>query len=286
MEIKRNVSLKNYTTFRIGGKARYFSAVKDEDDLIESLKFSERKKIPFFILGLGSNVLVSDEGFKGLIIKIQNSKFKIQNSTIITDAGVLLGKLVNLALKNNLTGLEWAAGIPGTVGGAIRGNSGAFNESIGNAIKEAKVLNVKLKKIENLNSKECRFKYRESVFKENKNLIILSATLNLKKGNKIKIQNKINKNLETRKSRQPLEFPSAGSIFLNPPDFSAAELIEKCNLKGRIMGGAKISEKHANFIINIGSAKSSDVKKLINLIKKEVKAKFKINLKEEIEYLE
>ena len=293
--LKRNISLKNYTTFKIGGPAKYFFVAKNKEDLIEAIKKAKELKLPFFILGGGSNLLVSDKGFDGLVIKILNSKFYILNSKIFTEAGTPLTLIVNEAAKKGLTGLEWAAGIPGTVGGAIYGNAGAFGRSMKDVVKEVEYgevgfpSEIRLLKIKN---RDCEFSYKDSIFKHKKNLIILSAILQLKKGNKKVIESKIKKNLEQRKKTQPLNFPSAGSIFKNPPGFSAGELIEKCGLKGKKIGGVKISEKHANFILNLGrhppatQGKAKDVIKLINLIKQKVKNKFKVNLEEEIQILE
>ena len=283
--MKKNIILKNYTTFKIGGPAKHFFIAKTKENLIESINFAKKFKLSFFILGGGSNLLVSDKGFNSLVIKVQYSKFQILNSKIITEAGAPLASLVSEAAEKSLTGLEWAAGIPGTAGGAVYGNAGAFGKSIKNIVKQVEVFNVKEKKIKVLKNKDCKFNYRDSIFKKQKNLIILSIEIQLAKSNKKEIKNKIKKYLNIKKTQQPVNYFSAGSVFKNTKDFSAAELIEKCNLKGKIIGKAKISEQHANFIVNLGGAKAKDVKKLINLIKKQVKNKFKINLEEEIQYL-
>ncbi len=283
--VRQNVSLGNYTTFKIGGKAKYFFMAKNKDGLISAILVAKKLKSPFFILGNGSNLLVSDKGFEGLVIKLQVTSCKLRGNMIHAEAGVSLSQLLNIALKNNLSGLEWAVGIPGTLGGAIFGNAGAFGKSIGDNIKEVVAFDIKDKKIKILKNKECKFNYRESVFKKKNNLIILSAKIELKKNNKKEIRNKIKEYLDYRKRHQPLNFPSIGSIFKNPKGFSAGYLIEKCGLKGKKIGNVKISEKHANFIINLGKGKATDVKKLINLAKKKVKEKFGISLKEEIIYL-
>jgi len=295
---QKNVSLKNYTTFKIGGPAKYFFAAKTKGDLIEAVSVAKKLRLPFFILGGGSNLLISDDGFKELVIKIENLKLKIENSKLIVDAGVSLSKLVDISTKRGLTGLEWAVGIPGTVGGAVFGNAGAFQKSMKNVVKKVEVFDTKELRIENYGLRDCRFGYKDSVFKRNKNLIILSVALKLKKGKKSEIKKKIKEYLNYRKETQPLNYPSAGSVFKNPSPsqvflkkfgrasgFSAGELIQKCGLKGKKIGQVQISEKHANFIVNLGNARAKDVKKLINLAKKEVKKKFKINLEEEIELL-
>lgn len=288
-EIKKNVLLKDYTTFKIGGPAKYFFVAKNKKDLIKAILMAKKIGLPFFILGGGSNLLVSDKGFKGLVIKVKSQirqpADKIKNNKIFAETSIPLAALVNKTVENNLTWLEWAAGIPGTVGGAIRGNAGAFGKSMKNIVKEVEVYDTKNGKIKILKNKNCKFNYRDSIFKKKKNLIILSATLQLKKGNKKEIKKKIKKNLEQRNKTQPLNFPSAGSIFKNPKGFSAGELIEKCGLKGKKIGKIEISKKHANFIVNLGGGRTKDVKKLIKLIKKEVKNKFDVELEEEIQYL-
>jgi len=255
MEFKKNVSLKNYTTFRIGGKAKYFFVAKTKDNLIEAIKTAKKKKLPFFILGDGSNLLVSDKGYKGLVIKF--------------------GQPLSLYV---FQGLEWATGIPGTVQGAVFGNAGAFGKSMKDVVKEVKVFDTKTEKIKNFKNKDCQFSYKNSIFRKKKNLIILSVEIKSKKSNPKKIKEYFNYKKET----QPLNFPSAGSVFRNPAGFFAGELIDKCGLKGKRVGNVKISEKHANFIVNLGNGKAKDVIKLIKLIKNKVKKKFGVVLKEEI----
>ena len=287
MKFRKNVSLAKYTTFKIGGPAKYFYIAKTKQDLIKAIKAAKELGLPFFVLGGGSNLLVSDKGFDGLVINFQ---FSISNFLplkagfkVVVGAGLPLGKLVSASAEKSLTGLEWAVGIPGTIGGAIRGNAGAFGSSISDIVKEVEVFDVVELRIKNYELSDCEFEYRDSIFKHNSNLIILSAEIQLKKGDKKVIENKIKKNLQQRKKTQPLGFPSAGSIFKNPKGFSAGELIEKCGLKGKKINGAQISEIHSNFIVNLGKAKSKDVEKLIKLIKQKVKQKFGIVLEEEIE---
>lgn len=305
--IQKNIPLKIYTTFKIGGPAQYFFIAKTKEDLIKAVLMARKFKLPFFILGGGSNLLVSDRGYKGLVIKVRNQKLKIKNNTIYSEAGVLLSQILGLSLKNNLTNLEWAAGIPGTIGGAIRGNAGSKKESIKDTVEIVEVFDIKNNKIKFLKNKNCKFAYRNSIFKKNKNLIILSVEIKLKKRKTSKIQKNIKKYLNHKRKTQPLNFPSAGSIFKNYESIirnykllkkfpkiqefnikkiiPAWYLIEKCGLKGKKIGNIEISEKHANFILNLGNGKAGDVIKLINLIKKKVKKKFGIILKEEIQYL-
>jgi UDP-N-acetylmuramate dehydrogenase len=283
--VRKNVLLNSYSTFKIGGRAKYFFVATKKEDLIKAINTAKKIKSPFFILGQGSNLLISDKGFIGFVVRLQVTGYRLKGNTIYAEAGVLLSRLVSLALENNLTGLEWAVGIPGTVGGAINGNAGAFGQSMAEMVKEVEVYDVKNKKVRNLKNKNCKFSYRESIFKNNKDLIIISANLRLKKGNKGKIKQKIKEYLKQRIKTQPLKLPSIGSIFKNPEGLFAGELIEKCGLKGKRIGDVKISEKHANFIINLGKGKAKEVRKLITFIKKKVKERFGITLEEEIQYL-
>jgi UDP-N-acetylmuramate dehydrogenase len=296
--LKFNEPLKKWTTFRIGGPAKYFFIAKNEKDLIKAIDLAKKFKIPYFILGNGSNLLVSDKGYYGLVIKVNYQKLEIENCKIIAGAGLLLSELLEESVKRGLTGLEWAIGIPGSVGGAVYQNAGAFGFDFSKIIKNVKVL--RNGKIIKLSKKKCGFDYRKSIFQKNKD-VILEVEIKLKKGKRKKIQNLIKKYLSYRLKTQPTGF-SAGSIFKNCklkktflmkyPQLQifkksgiipAGWLIEKCNLKGKRVGDAKISEKHANFIINKGKAKAKDVLSLIKLIKKEVFKRFKIKLKEEIE---
>ncbi len=291
MDIKENISLAKHTTFKIGGPARYFCIAKSKKDLIRAVKKAKELNLPFFILGGGSNVLALDKGYNGIVIKVQSSKFKVQNhnsklKTVYAESGVRLDSLVKLAVSNSLTDLEWAVGIPGRIGGAVYGNAQAFDIKMSDIIKSVEVLNVKTLKTENLSKKQCQFSAKNSIFKKNKNLIILSVVLKLKQGNKEKIQKEIKKYLSIRKQRHLLNFPSAGSIFINKTGgLASSYLIEKAGLKGTKIGGAKVSKKHAGFIINTGKAKAKDVLDLIKIIKQKVKSKFGITLKEEIQVI-
>jgi len=271
--IKKNVLLKNYTTFKIGGRAKYFYIAKDKEDLIRAITLAKKMKLPFFILGGGSNLLISDRGFNGLVIKF--------------------GQPLSLYVSK---GLEWAVGIPGTIQGAVCGNAGAFKQSMQDAVKEVEVFDVKTGKIKNFKNKDCQFSYKDSIFKKKKNLIILSVKIKNRasEGSEDEDENevliaskksnaqKIKEYLDYRKERQPLNFPSAGSVFKNPPGFSAGELIDECGLKGKKIGNVKISEKHANFIVNLGRGEAKDVMRLIKIIKNRVKKKFGVVLEEEI----
>ena len=271
MKLQENIPLKKYATLKIGGPAKYFFVAKTKLSLVKAIKWAKKKNLPFFILGAGSNVLFSDKGYQGLVIKFQNPR---------------LSQLVN-------NGLEWAIGIPGTMAGAVWGNAGAFGKSMKDVVKTVEVFDIKDEKIKTLNNKDCQFGYRDSIFKKNPNLIILSAEIKQKKNRNpppLKLRRaRIKEYLVYRKRTQPFYFPSAGSVFKNPaPEQSsvrgrsAGELIEQCGLKGKQIGGAQISDLHANFIVNLGSACAQDVLSLVKLIKKTVYEKFKVKLEEEI----
>lgn len=270
--------MSDHTTFKIGGPADLFFEAKTQKELLFALDSAKNLKIPYFILGGGSNVLFGDKGFRGLVVKIKIEEFRVQNENIVAGAGMLLSKLVNLAQDFSLSGLEFAVGIPGTVGGAIADNAGAWQQSIGDLISKVTFLNEK-GEIVTIDKKECFFEYRSSVFK-GKNNVIIKAEMVLKKDGKSEIGKRMEEYL-LKRSSQPKE-PSAGCIFVNPKPASAGDLIEKCGLKGTRIKDAKISEKHANFIINLGEAKADDVLRLILLMKQKVREKFSIDLIEEI----
>lgn len=276
--VKENQILSEFTTFKIGGPADWFYQAKSEEDLIKAIDFCYDQKIPFFILGGGSNLLITDKGFRGMVIKLENKEGKVLEEKIIVDSGLKLGELVNLATDNDLSGLEFLVGIPGTVGGAVVGNAGAWQQNIGDKIERVKVLDER-KQIQWFNRIDCQFAYRQSRFKKKKE-IILAVEFSLKKENHLIIKEKIKEYLAKRQS-QPKSF-SAGCIFINPKPKVAGSLIEECDLKGTRINNAEISPIHANFIINHGGAKAKDVLELISLAKKKVKEKFGIDLEEEI----
>ena len=251
---RKKIPLAKYTTFEIGGPARYFFIAKTTDDLIKVVKFAQTEKLPYFILGSGSNLLVNDQGFNGLVIKVQSASWRTKSNIIYAEAGVALSRLIKISVDSGLTGLEWAVGIPGTIGGAVKVKASAFGQNISEVVKEIKTFDK----------------------------IILVVELVLRKGNKKKSQQLIKEYLRKRKDSQPLDSFSAGCIFKNPVNQFAGQLIEQCGLKGKKIGQAMISKKHANFIINLGQAQAEDVIKLIQLIKKSVKEKFNLVLEEEI----
>lgn len=316
--VQENVSLAKYTSFRIGGAARYFYAAKTALEIKQAVQVAKEQKMFYHIIGAGNNILVSDQGFNGLIIRVNNQEITIEDNEISAGAGVMLANLVGEAANASLAGLEWLAGIPGTVGGAIYGNAGAFGGSMGEKIEKVEVLNPDDLKVKWLRREECEFNYRTSIFlfkadqplsaKKNK-YIILSAILKLEKGDSQEIRSLIKEYIKKR-GHHPTGFPSAGSVFKN---ISIAEnqkifnglrkkfpetdkfktsgkipvgwLVEELGLRGKKIGGAMISEEHGNFIINTGGATAENVITLISLIKQKIRVNFGIQLEEEIQYL-
>lgn len=276
--VKLGEPLAKHTTFGVGGPADLFYEAEAKEELVAAIKLARKLRIPFFILGSGSNILVSDQGMRGLVIKAGNKKSEIRGEKILAEAGTLLAELVSLASKHSLSGLERCVGIPGTVGGAMITNAGTADKWIGDLVETVEILDEK-NQIRKIIKPDCRFGYRSSRFKETKE-IILASTLKLKSQSFEKINKKMSAVLEKRKN-QPKE-KSAGSIFKNPPGKVAGHLIEECGLKGEKRGQAQISPKHANFIINLGEAQSRNVIQLIELAREKVKKKFGIELEEEI----
>lgn len=279
VKIEKDISLSTLTTYKTGGIAKLVIYPNNINNLKQLLKLIHKHNIKYFILGKGSNTLFSDKEFNGVIIKLDKlNNFEIKETEIYVESGMILSKLVQASVKNELTGLEFAIGIPGTIGGAIYMNAGAYGSKMSNIVKSVIVLNEKLQ-IEEIPLEKLKFDYRYSIFQANKNLICIAANIKLEHGNHDEIASKIKENLLKRKNSQPLEYPSAGSVFRNPEGNYAGKIIEELGLKGKNIGGAEISTKHANFIINKNNASSSDILKLIKLVQKEVKDKYKIDLK-------
>jgi len=284
-QIQQDVLLKDFTTFKIGGIAKYFLVARSNEEIISALKTAKENNLPFFVIGGGSNVLIQDKYFNGLVIKIQNSNFSVKEDgkgkEIEMQAGANLSKLVQLSFEYCLTGIEWAIGLPGTIGGAVRGNAGAIDGCMSSIVKEVQVFDLNDLQTKTFSNADCRFSYRESIFKSNKNLFVLSAKIFLPLGEKSAIRKKADEIFQKRRDSQPYDYPSAGCVFKNPENMSAGKLIEDAGLKKMQIGGAQISDKHANFIINTKDATSDDVLALKNLIKEKIKEKFNIELEEE-----
>lgn len=282
-----NASLKNFTTYKAGGFANVIVYPEDVQKLIKLLKYIKTNEIKHKVLGNGSNTLFSSKTYDGVIIKLdelQDIEVLGKGNKIRVGAGYNLMKLSCFATKRSLTGLEFASGIPGTVGGAVYMNAGAYKSDMGFIVEKVKVLTPEYKVISMVN-KELNFHYRDSFFQHNKDYICLEATLKLAEGKKSEIS-KVN--LERKKRRlesQPLEYPSAGSVFRNPEGLFAGKLIEDIGLKGLTKGGAQVSNKHANFIINKDNATAEDIKELIEFVKTTVEEKYNIKLKVEQEFV-
>lgn len=283
-KIKTNEDMSKHTSFKAGGKAKFYIKAKTVEDVINTVKISKENNIPIVVLGNGSNILFKDEEFNGIVLKIELDTLKIEENIITAEAGVKNAILGRKALDNNLQGFEFAAGIPGTIGGAIRMNAGAYGGEIKDIVQDVEYLDYEDLKIKKITNKECNFEYRHSVFCENKN-IILSATFKLKNGIKEEIANRMNEFAKSRKEKQPLEYPSAGSTFKRGTDFITAKLIDECGLKGYQIGGAQVSEKHAGFIINKENATAKDIIDLVEYVKKTVKEKTGKSIDLEVEII-
>ena len=276
--VEENVPLKNHTTYKVGGNASAFVYPKDINSLIEVLKYLKESNVKHMILGNGSNTLFSDSDYVGIIIKLDElDGYTIEDDKIIAEAGANLIKVSHDAINNGLQGLEFACGIPGTIGGAVYMNAGAYKSDISEILTEVVVLTPNFEVII-MNNNELDFSYRNSFFKTHKDYIILEATFKLKKGNKEEILDLAMDRKRRRLESQPLEYPSAGSVFRNPLDSFSGKLIEDLGLKGYTYGGAEISSKHANFIVNKNNAKASDIKYLIDFAKESVKKEYGIDL--------
>ncbi|MBA7498409.1 UDP-N-acetylenolpyruvoylglucosamine reductase [subsurface metagenome] len=283
--IKYDEPLKNHTSLRIGGPADVFCNPGNIEDLKKVVSISKEYNIPFWVIGNGTNLLILDSGIRGLVINLNKGFKKIEFSDKIVKvgAGVSLVYLSKMALNRELSGLEFACNIPGTLGGAIINNAGFKGNCIANAVKNVTFLTGE-NKIEKMSKSNLNFNYRECNLK-GKSVIILEATLLMKKGNKEEIESKIKENIKIRETKQPLHKLNAGSIFKNPPGYYAGELVEKVGAKGLSRGKAEVSTRHANFIINNGGASARDILYLIEEIEKRVKKNFGIKLKREIEIL-
>lgn len=285
-EVIENVDIKKYTTYKAGGKATLLVKPKDVDKLIVLLKYLKENNIKHKILGNGSNLVFSDSLYDGVLIKLDKlDNIEINGTKITVGAGYNLIKLAMKTANLSLTGLEFAAGIPGTVGGAVFMNAGAYQSDMGYFVKEVKVLTPDYK-IKKLSNKEMDFHYRTSFLQRNRDYICLEATLVLRKGTKEAILEVIRDRKERRMASQPLEYPSAGSVFRNPEGMFAGKLIEDIGYKGKRIGDAMVSTKHANFIVNMGKASGDDIKKLILEIKDKVKEEYNVELKVEQEFVE
>ncbi len=282
ISVYENESMKKHTTFRIGGNADYFLVPKTTSELSAALEICSKNNMPYFILGNGSNILVSDKGIEGAVISTEQlNKIEVcENSMIYAQSGAKLSKTANIAAENSLSGFETLSGIPGTVGGAIFMNAGAYGGEIKDIVHEVYAIGADgIEKT--FSNEECLFGYRKSIFSSGK-YIITGAKFLLGHKNKSEISAQMSDYAERRREKQPLTFPSAGSTFKRPEGFFAGKLIQDSGLRGYCIGGAAVSEKHCGFVINTGDATCEDVINLINYVKQCVHEKFGVDLCEEV----
>ncbi|MFH1188762.1 MAG: UDP-N-acetylmuramate dehydrogenase [bacterium] len=302
---KENVNLKDLSSFHVGGSTRWFTEDKSVDEIIESLQKARKELIPVRIVGEGTNILWSDERYNGLVLRPTIMTTVRDGTALTVGAGVKMANVIDFAIQHGLSGLEWAGGLPGSVGGALRGNAGAFCGEMQNSVSEILSIDVETYGIRRRDRAACKYEYRNSVFKKNNGKeIIIEATLYMRHGDKKHIRDTVEEKILFRKNRHPLEYPTAGSTFKNVPieRFSkdiletvkhviktdpfpiipAGYLIEHAGMKGYRCGGAMISEKHSNFIINISNATAVDIRNIIIQVKEKVFHVFNVHLEEEI----
>lgn len=283
--IKTGEPMKQHTTFRTGGPAAYFISPSCTEELSAVIKLCRQEHMPYYILGNGSNLLISDKGYEGVIISMEEGFSQIQNegTRIRAGAGALLSRIARQALASSLTGFEFAAGIPGTLGGAVVMNAGAYGGEMKQVLISARVLTGE-GEVKAISGEELELGYRTSCI-QREGYIVLSALLQLQQGDKSSIQARMEELAEKRKEKQPLEYPSAGSTFKRPEGWFAGKLIEDAGLKGFSVGGAQVSEKHCGFVINRGNATSSDIIELCRQVRDRVKDQFGVELEMEIKRL-
>ena len=275
--------MKKHTSFKIGGVADIFIKVKSVQELQYIIEVAKKEKILVTIIGNGSNLLVKDNGIRGIVIMLNMDKIEIEDTIVTVEAGVKLGFLAQKLLKEELTGFEFAAGIPGSIGGAVRMNAGAYGGEMKDIIVETKCLTPS-SEIVTLSNEEQKFSYRHSIFMENR-YIVLETKIKLQKGNKDEIKAKMDDYAQQRKEKQPISVPSAGSTFKRGTDFVTAKVIDECGLKGFSIGDAQVSTKHAGFVVNNGNATAEDVLRLIEHVQKVVLEKTGKKIELEIEVL-
>ncbi|MBI2037030.1 MAG: UDP-N-acetylmuramate dehydrogenase [Candidatus Liptonbacteria bacterium] len=307
LTLKENIPLARYSNYKIGGPARYFCEPNNAEEVIEAVKWAKGKKLPMFILGGGTNILFDEEGFRGLVLKPNLCGLSHEGTAVRAGAGVLMAGLLDFAAGRGLEGLEWAGGLPGTLGGAIRGNAGCFGGEIKDRVTEVTSLDIsgRTPRVVTRENRACRFEYRNSVFKRRDGKeVILGAKFALHSGDKEAIRKAIEEKIRYRGERHPMDYPNIGSMFKNVPlkEVPAARrkelahivktdpfpvvptayLIAQAELRGVSCGGAMISPKHPNFIVNVLNAEPAHVRALVALAKKEVKKKFSVELEEEV----
>ena len=284
VRLTENEMLSRHTSFRTGGPARYFAAPADEEGLAALLKYARERAVPTFIMGNGTNLLAPDEGFDGLVIALGErfAAIRAERDVVTAQAGALLSQVGRFALQQGLTGFEFAHGIPGSVGGGVYMNAGAYGGELKDVTERVRFLDESLE-LRALDGAQCGFAYRTSVFKSRPGWIVTGADFQLVPGNTDEIAAKMEDLARRRREKQPLEYPSAGSTFKRPEGYFAARLIEDAGLKGTAVGGAQVSEKHAGFVINRGGATTGDILRLMELVRETVLARFGVTLEPEVE---
>lgn len=303
LAVQDGVALAPYTTFKVGGAAKKFVVVRNIEELTEALHLALQQNWPICVLGGGSNVIVSSAGFNGLVIKVEIGSRIISKNRIISGAGVPMSDLVALAVTNNLAGLEWAGGLPGSLGGAVRGNAGCFGSEIKDCVETVISLDHTNGQTVTRTARQCQFGYRNSIFKERENEIIVSVSLKLTRGDRAKLQKVVDEHIAYRQAKHPMDLPNAGSVFKNIPVqtlpaqlvktyeahikqdpfpvLPAARIIADAGLAGHSVGGAAVSTKHTNYIVNQKNASPEDIVELIKSVKSAVRDKFGITLEVE-----
>lgn len=286
---EENVDGKRLCSFHVGGTVRLVVKPKNSEQLTGLYAYLNENNIENIILGKGSNIVINDDGFDGVVVllsELSRVDFDItDDNCIVAGAGASMFKLASFAQQNGLCGLEFVQGIPGSVGGGVYMNAGAYGGEISQVLESCLIFDKSQGMLFIVDGENCNFSYRHSIFMENKDLIVLFATFGLKKGNPDEIKAKMDEYRAKRSASQPLEYPSAGSTFKRPEGYFAGKLIEDCGLKGFAIGGAQVSEKHAGFVINRGGATCEDIKNLVAHIQKTVKEKFNVSLECEIEFI-
>ena len=285
--IKYNESMKKHTTMKVGGEAKVLVEPESVEEIKQVIDFAKENNIEYYVIGKGSNLLVSDDGVDGIVIKISSkfSDIKVDGNTIYATSGASM-PLVSITAKNNmLSGFEFACGIPGTIGGGVKMNAGAYGSEISNIITEITYLDEE-GSIKTIKNEDAKFGYRDSIFKQNDKLVILSAKFELEeKENNKEIEKIMNENNNSRRQKQPIELPNFGSVFKRPEGHFVGPMIIECGLQGYKVGDAQVSTKHAGFIVNLGNATCKDVEELIEIIKEKVYEKFNVHLETEVQFI-
>ena len=282
-EMIEDEPMYKHTTYKVGGPARIYLKVKDVDSLIKTIKYCGKHRVKYLVIGRGSNLLFSDREYEGLIISLNEcfNEIKVNGSTMIAQAGVPMISLSYQAAKIGLSGFEFMGGIPGSIGGGIYMNAGAYKYDLASVVKTVTLLNEK-HEVVTFNNEQMDFSYRHSICQDNRKLIVVEVTFELTAKSPDEIKAVLDKRKERRMSSQPWNMPSAGSVFRNPQDKPAWQYIDECGLRGYEIGGAQVSPKHSNFIVNNGYASAKDIYDLIMLVQEKVNEKFGVKLRREV----